>query len=632
MEHHSQNSFYRSPMGAVAVGTEVMLRISVPEMGSPVSAFVTLIMDNEEKTVYMPYVMMLNGQYIYETTIVTKNPGVIWYYFNIHTTNGTRYYGNNSDNLGGLGAEYDNAPVHSFQITVYDKEYHTPDWFKKSVAYQIFPDRFYNGNEDGSFGGGRTDIIRRKWGDTPYYKEEQFGGEFLSNDVFGGNLKGVIKKLPYLKDLGISVIYLNPIFKAYTNHKYDTGDYMEIDPMFGDETIFRELCSEAKKLGIRIVLDGVFNHTGSDSKYFNKKGTYPTVGAYQSRESPYYGWYSFINYPNEYMSWWGMNTLPQVNEEQESYQEYILTGKDSVVKHWIAAGASGWRLDVVDELPDFFVKKLRKAVHEQDKDAVIIGEVWEDASHKVSYGKLREYFWGDELDSVMNYPLRNALLALAKGFIDANGFHRQLMSLKENYPRETFYALFNILSTHDVTRALTELGDAPDKNAMSRDDKAAFRLSDEKYELAMRRMHLVSAMQILLPGVPCIYYGDEAGMQGYDDPFCRGTYPWGQENERLLAWYKKMIKLRNTNDVFCDGELQTVYRIGQTYGFIRYTDTSKFIVIANFSSGLEHARVDLARFGIRSLTNVITDEKHESVDGVFFFDVPRTWVKIFRAK
>lgn len=630
MEHHSQNPFYRYPTGAVSAGTEVTLKLSVPEMGSPVSAFLTLIMDNEQQSIYMPYITMINGSYVYSVKIKLKNPGVAWYYFCINTTSGTYYYGNNSDNLGGLGQQYDNPPVHSFQITVYDKNYHTPDWFKRSVAYQIFPDRFYNGNDDGSFGGGRTDIIRRKWGDMPYYTAEQFGGDFLANDVFGGNLKGIMKKLPYLKDLGIGAIYLNPIFEAYSNHKYDTGDYMKIDPMFGTEKDFQELCREAKKLGIRIILDGVFNHTGSDSRYFNKKGKYDSVGAYQSQNSPYYGWYSFVNYPEEYMSWWGMNTLPQVNEDNESYQEYILTGKDSVVKHWLKEGASGWRLDVVDELPDFFVKKLRKAVREQDEDAVIIGEVWEDASHKVSYGRLREYFWGDELDSVMNYPLKNALLSLATGAIDADGFHRRLMSLKENYPPETFYSLLNIMSTHDIPRALTVLGDAPDKGSMPREEKAWFSLSEEKYQLALRRMHLVSAVQILLPGVPCIYYGDEAGMQGYDDPFCRATYPWGEENEELREWFKKMIHLRNENNAFIEGELDTVYKLGRVYGFLRSKGNDRFLVIANFSDGFEHVRVDMARFGARSLAGVFSEEKHESVDGVFFLDIPQTWVKFFK--
>lgn len=631
IEHDSQNLFYRSPFGAVTVGTDITLRISVADMGAPVSVKLLLFMDGEEETLDMPYVMCLNGQYIYERTVTPAKIGLIWYYFKIYTHKGELFYGNNNENLGGIGAVSAYEPVHDFQITVYSPYYKTPAWFKKAVVYQIFPDRFFNGNDDGSFLGEREDIIHRNWNETPYYKAEQFGGQYLSNDFFGGNLKGIIKKLPYLKELGVSAVYLNPIFKAYSNHKYDTGDYKQIDPMFGDEKTFSLLCMEAKKLGIRIILDGVFNHTGSDSRYFNKTGTYDSIGAYQSKESPYYSWYKFTDYPDEYESWWGIDTLPHINEEDEGYRQYILKNRDSVVKHWIEKGAAGWRLDVVDELPDFFVQELRRAVKAQNKDAVIIGEVWEDASHKVSYGELRKYFLGDELDSVMNYPLRDALLSAARGYIDAEAFHRRLMSLKENYPREAFYALLNILSTHDVERAFTLLGGAPEMNTMSRDDMAAYRLNDEQYRLAVSRMKQVSAVQILLPGVPCVFYGDETGMQGYADPFCRGTYPWGQENEELILWYKTIIQIRTANPVFCLGEFETIYKVGRTYGFIRYNENHKFIVLANFSGEFDHVRVDIARFGVCTLDSVLGEEHQESRDGIFFIDMPGTWVKIFKA-
>ena len=207
----------------------------------------------------------------------------------------------------------------------------------------------------------------------PYYKAEQFGGEYLSNDFFGGNLDGVRKKLPYLKELGITAIYLNPIFTAYSNHKYDTGDYESIDPMFGDNGLFECLCKEAEERGIRVILDGVFNHTGSDSKYFNKDGTYPTVGAYQSEDSPYFGWYKFTKHPDEYECWWGIKTLPAVNENEPSFVDYSLTAPDAIIKKWLHLGASGWRLDVADELPSEFIKTMRREVKSAKEDAVIIG-------------------------------------------------------------------------------------------------------------------------------------------------------------------------------------------------------------------------------------------------------------------
>ena len=271
IEHNSRERFFRKPFGAVPCGTYVRLRLFVKEVGIPAAVrLVYIVNETEQYKVDMPYRFSINDGSVYSYKLIMPDePGLIWYYFELETQNGTVYYGNNSENLGGTGAISFNSPGNSYQITVYNDYYKTPDWFKESVAYQIFPDRFYNGNENGEFLNPRDDIIKRNWGDMPFYKAEQFGGEYLCNDFFGGNLKGIIKKLDYLKDLGIGVIYLNPIFQAYSNHKYDTGSYEDIDPMFGDMETFKKLCSEAKKRGIRIVLDGVFNHTGSDSKYFN---------------------------------------------------------------------------------------------------------------------------------------------------------------------------------------------------------------------------------------------------------------------------------------------------------------------------------------------------------------------------
>lgn len=630
IEHNSQNTFYRSPFGAVEKGTSVKISLAVGDFGSPVSVQLIVLDNGQEEIFNLPYTTELAEKYIYSTSINTCSLGVMWYYFKIQTPQSDLYYGNNGENFGGYGQVYDHVPEHKFQITVYKSSYHTPDWFKNTIVYQIFPDRFFNGTDDSSFLGDRTDIIKRGWGDMPYYKAEQFGGTYLSNDFFGGNLDGIIKKLPYLKQLGVGAIYLNPIFRAYSNHKYDTGDYKEIDPMFGDDKTFQKLCSQADILGVRIILDGVFNHTGSDSRYFNMQGTYDDTGAYQSANSPYYDWYQFTEYPDKYDCWWGIKTLPHVNEDSESYRDYILNGDDSVVKHWLREGAKGWRLDVVDELPDFFVKELRIAVKSVDPDAVIIGEVWEDASHKVSYDELREYFIGDELDSVMNYPLRGALLDFACGHIDALGFHRRIMSLKENYPKESFYSLLNFISTHDVERAITILSDVP--QGLDKDAKAIYKIQFEQYENAKQKLKSVVAMQMLLPGVPCIFYGDEAGMQGFADPFCRMTYPWGSEDSEIMEWYQTITAIRNKNDVFIDGEFETVYKIGGVYGFIRYDANDMYVVLSNFSQNFQTVRVDLARFGVGEMNSVLGEEYQYSHDGVFFIDLPHAWVKVFKCK
>ena len=460
----------------------------------------------------------------------------------------------------------------------------------------------------------------------PFYKPEQFGGEYLANDFFGGTLNGILEKLQYLKDLGISCIYLNPIFKAYSNHRYDTGDYKTIDPILGDEKDFVNLCKTAESYGIHIILDGVFNHTGSDSLYFNKNGTYDEIGAYQSKESPYYNWFRFSEHPDKYESWWGIDTLPQVEENCKDFQNYILSDKDSVVKHWLKKGASGWRLDVVDELPDFFVKTLRSEVKKQDPDAVIIGEVWEDASHKVAYDELREYFLGEELDSVMNYPLRSALIDYVMANIDAETFERRIMSLKENYPAPAFYSLFNFLSSHDTERILTVLGG---KNFGSKDEQCASRISPDEKAFAKRKLKCIITLQMLLPGVPVIFYGDEAGLEGYRDPFCRRCFPWGCEDLEITDYYKKAISLRNESDAFSSGSFEPIYKFRQGFGFIRYSDEDSYIVLVNTGEASTF-RIDIARFGIFNIVNTDDNTTYASCDGIYFIEMPEFSVKVFK--
>lgn len=642
LEHNSRRDFFRSPYGAVPSKTAVRLRLVVRNGGLPRSVRVIYKAEGgEPQYADMPYMFSVLGGSIYEKEVVMPDePCLVWYYFEVATDSGIICYGNNYENLGGKGIECEDHTVHPFQITVYDKDYKTPEWFKNAVAYQIFPDRFYNGNKDGEFLGGRTDIIKRKWGDTPFYKAEQFGGEYKSNDFFGGNLEGIIAKLPYLEELGITVIYLNPIFKAASNHKYDTGSYEEIDPSFGDEETFKRLCEEAKAHGIRIILDGVFNHTGDDSMYFNKYGNYDTVGAYQSEASPYYSWFNFANYPDEYESWWGMATLPQVNEKSESLREYLLTGENSIVKKWIRLGASGWRLDVVDELPDFFVKELRAAVKEVNPEAVIIGEVWEDASNKVAYGERREYFYGSELDSVMNYPLRGALIDAALCRIDAEEFNRRIMSLKENYPSPAYYSTLNIMSSHDVERIMTLMSGAPTRHEVDRDYQASFKLSGHMLELARKRTQLVWGLVMTMPGVPCIYYGDELGMEGYGDPFSRRCFPWDNMDEVdpesvIRNWIKSLIALRKSSAAFSVGEMTEVYKIGYTYGYLREHNGEKYIVVVNFDSMHRDIRIDIARFGIAKLTSVLStanNGEYSAEDGIFYIKNAPYSVTVYKAE
>lgn len=569
--YNSHNPFYKSPFGAVKTDENMKLRLRVEMPERPL--FVSLRLwagDHEIKIMMTPEYdpMMFSCEFR-----APSQHCVMWYYFIVETRNGTFYYGNNKAMLGGQGKVYD-YPPDSYQITVYRRDYKTPDWFKDGVMYQIFVDRFYNGNEDGSLNAKEGDyIVHKNWDEVPEYGQENY----KANDFFGGNLKGVAKKLPYLNELGISVIYLNPIFEAYSNHKYDTGDYSKIDPMFGDADDFRQLCRTAKENGISIILDGVFNHTGSNSVYFNKDGKYDEVGAYQSVDSKYYPWYKFTNHPDEYESWWGFKTLPNVNELEESYEDFIVLSDDSIVKRWLREGASGWRLDVPDELPEKFIKDIRKEVKKTNSEAVIIGEVWEDASNKVCYGEMRSYFLGDELDSVMNYPFRSIIISFLHGEIDGDRFREEVLCLCENYPAESFYSLMNLIGSHDRARIKTVLGEAPVEYNLSIEEMANYKLTAEKEKIANLRLRLASAIQMTFPGVPCIYYGDEAGIQGYRDPFNRGTYPWGNEDQTLVQWYKDIIRVRNITDCLRTGALKIAYCCNDVISYSRYIKDGKDI-------------------------------------------------------
>ena len=410
-------------------------------------------------------------------------------------------------------------------------------------------------------------------------------GKVLNNDFFGGNLKGIQEKLPYLKSLGVTTIYLNPIFEAASNHRYDTSDYMKIDPFLGDEPAFKKLVDAAESQGIRLILDGVFNHTGDNSVYFNKYGEYPSVGAYQSKDSPYYTWYSFQDFPDKYSSWWGIDILPEVNETSPEYQEFIF-GKDGVLKKWLSFGIGGYRLDVADELPDFFLKGLRKSVKESNPNAIIIGEVWEDASNKVAYSQRREYLQGYELDSVMNYPLKDAIIQYIQTENAAN-LLRTMRTLIDHYPKETLDCLMNILGTHDTARILTVLGGIYCRNKDEMALPSAY-LSEKAKESAIIKLKMAAILQYTLPGVPCLYYGDENGMEGHIDPFCRQCFDWENQNEELFKFYSQLGKIRQIHqNVFKDGNFEVLYINGGLIFYKRESLDDAIYIYVNNSSKQE---------------------------------------------
>ena len=584
--HDSHDQGYRSPFGAVPCFEKVRLCLGV-KLSEPVEAVVLHIWENNHQA--QDIVMNLEKSPVekktdavgfYQAEVSVSEVGLYWYYFVVMSRGKVYYYGNNRERLGGKGKINEQVPF-PYQITVYKEDLSVPAWFKESVFYQIFVDRFYNGNEDGRVDNPKKgSLLHGRWNDTPCYLKEK-DGSIKRWDFFGGNLRGVIKKLPYLKELGVGVIYFNPIFEAPSNHKYDTADYRKIDPMFGDNEVFQELCSEARKLNILIMLDGVFSHTGSDSIYFNMEGNYSEIGAYQSKKSPYYSWYRFNKHPDEYESWWGFGTLPNLNELDPSYQEFLFKAEDSVVQYWMRNGVAGWRLDVADELPDEFIKALHEKIKQVNPESVLLGEVWEDASNKVSYGANRQYLWGEELDSVTNYPFRQAVLDFILGIGDAQLLHRRLMSLYENYPRAHFYSAMNLIGSHDVPRVLTLLGEAPNGDTLNDKEKETFRLSARQRRIALMRLKLLALFQMTFPGVPAIYYGDEVGMEGYADPYNRGPFPWGQEEADLLPFYKKAIAMRNNFSAFHKGDWFPVWTKGDVYGFLRAYEDEVFLVAIN---------------------------------------------------
>lgn len=625
--HNSHDSIYRSPFGAVPTDSIVTLRLKmIPGDETVENVRVRVWINDKEKFYDMTAPAKetdkgtskktvktakpaTDGSFMYTAKIKAPSVGALmWYYFVIETEDGTVYYTNNTESLGGVGMTTTDPMAHSYQITVYDKDYKTPDWFKGSVMYQIFTDRFLGDHSDtnGAIPKKRNEyVIHNDWYEPISFNTHPFEMGPACNDFYGGNLKGIIAKLPYLKSLGVGVIYLNPIFDAYSNHKYDTADYKNIDPMFGTNEVFSDLCAEAEKLGIRVILDGVFSHTGADSIYFNKYGNYgENAGAFRNPDSPYREWYQFSNYPS-YESWWGCSNLPNVNEMTPSYLDYILRDDDSVVKTWIERGASGWRLDVADELPDEFIETLRTEVKKKDPDAVIIGEVWEDASNKVAYSIPRKYLFGKELDSVMNYPFKDNMIAFVLGSIDAETLSARMMSINENYPKETIYALMNILGTHDTVRIKTLLGGLSN-------DCGTQRLSSGEEELATYRLKMLSFVQMTYPGVPCIYYGDEVGMQGGADPFNRGTYPWRRVDPDLREWYTRLGELRNNTECLRLGGYKPLYAHGDLFVYSRYISggTDEFgnnaedalaICAINRSFSHQHIELDLSELGEFSL-------------------------------
>ncbi len=596
--------FFKSITGAAEKGIPVRFRIVIGKNAGAEEAFFRLFDYDGRKKVF-PMKREENSDYpdsdVFATEIIPEECGTHYYDF-VFSGNRVIYAGRS-----GKGAILSDEPAR-WILNVTERRYSVPFWAEGGIMYHIFVDRFCSVGDIPEREGA---VIRRDWGNMPEYRPDPASGKILNNDFFGGNLKGIVSKLDYLRELGVSIIYLSPIFKAYSNHKYDVGDYSEIDPSFGTEDDFTELCERAGDKGMRVILDGVFNHTGSDSRYFDKLGRYGN-GAYGHTDSPYRDWYLFDRSGEKYECWWNFDTLPKLNPDSGSLREY-LCGDDGIVAYWLGKGASGWRLDVVDELRDDILTDIVKAAKTRKNDALIIGEVWEDASVKVAYGEKRRYFDGDELDSVMNYPLRNAIIDFVRNR-NENALSEVNFEIINNYPKSVMNCLMNVLGTHDTERILTALG-GETANLRTREEKMRYRMTFEQLTEAKKLLKLAAVLLYTHYGFPSVYYGDEAGVQGCGDPFNRTCFPWNSTDGELHSFFVKLGRIRRENPVFADGEFIEYETEKGFYSYLRENGKERILVAVNRSGAEKELKVGRASelLGGKEVCGAVTVADSEAV-------------------
>ena len=551
---------YKDPFGTLTPGQSCKLHVHVPL--SVGAEKVTCELLNEDNSPAMTVTLTaeeVKGPYqIFGGELKLEQPALYFYFFRVYNAQG-------SFRLFKQGDDTNMEAGDLWQVSCVPKAFCTPDWAKGAVIYQVFPDRFRKAGECDLTGKLEPYTVHTDWYEEVQWRPDE-KGIVQNNDFYGGNFRGITEKLPYIASLGTTIVYLNPIGKAFSNHRYDTGDYKIPDPMLGTVEDFRVLCEEAHKLGMKVILDGVYSHTGSNSLYFNRENAFPGVGAFQSKESPFHSWYTFYEWPMNYHSWWDFNTLPTVKKMDPAFIRYIISDEDSVVAHWLKLGADGFRLDVADELPDEFLKMLYDRVKQINPDALVLGEVWEDASNKKAYGRRRTYFTNAELDSVMNYPFRTAIINFMRGWDSGRALKDTVMSIVENYPAEVVAANMNLLGTHDTPRILTAMVDDFDG---SREEKARRRLSRNNMAVARDRLLMASFLQFMLPGSPSIYYGDEALMEGYKDPFNRRSFPWGREDWEMVNHFKRLGNLRSSMEVLRRGDIRFFEAEDKHLGFSR---------------------------------------------------------------
>ena len=572
--YDSRSVRFKSPYGAVPSGTQVTFTLRPLRSEGYSRGKLTARLeqrDNQIITVELPWTDTDLGRDAFSGVLDTGDyVGLVWYTFQLETITGRRW---------NIKEEY--------QLTVYDGSEIVPRWFGEGVSYQIFPDRFRRTRVPDPAGlvGGRT--VHQSWQEEPEYRPDA-NGEIRNRDFFGGDLRGVIEELDYLQSLGVETLYFNPIFEAAENHRYGTADYSRVDPMLGTNEDFSELCRQAHRRGMRVMLDGVFNHTGFVSRYFNGDGYYPEPGAVQSESSPYRPWFQFRHWPDQYESWWGIYTLPAVEESCPGYREFIFGDENSVVRRWLRAGADGWRLDVSPEVyPDFW-RQFRRAVLQTKPDAIMIAECWHDSREWCTVG--------DMFDGTMHYVLSEAIWkffaerrwSLAE--FDA-GVNRAMML----YPQEVQNSMWNFLSSHDTACMLTRCGGR------------------------VKAMRAAVFFQMTHPGVPVIYYGDELAMRGGPDPDCRRSMTWDKvDGNAMLAYYKRLTHMRGESEVLREGTLRT-WEVGEDglYAYLRQTERETVLCALNTSERAIRRMIRLpeALAGCKAVRDLMTGKMHNVQGG-----------------
>lgn len=656
LRHDSRDLLYRTPGGAVPAGTPVIVRfrtfhgdvsgvkLRVYDLDAGGQSLRTMTRAASDVSCYEAALASETCDF-WATTLPNAAPNNLWYRFIVTDGSDTDYYADNTPALdGGVGSATDDPVDNSYALMVHEASFTAPSWAKSAVIYQIFPDRFRDGRKDNNpkTNDVRYDdpVIKLPWGTLPegYCRNYTDGNVHCpwrfdttppdyspttesprGRDYMGGDLKGVDQQLDYLDALGVTAIYFNPIFDAGSNHSYDTQDYTKIDPYFGTQKDWNTLVKHADQRGIRIILDGVFNHMSSDSAFFDRYHHYATVGACESPASAYRSWFTFrdvapgtgtcvsstgVANSATYDGWFGFDSIPVLDKSNAQVQAYFLTNPDSIAARWLAAGAGGWRMDVSGDasFPAAYWTTFRTTVKLIDPDTLTISETWQKDS------TLLRMLRGDRLDTTMNYRLRDAVIGLlapnsfdSKGFPDSGDglnpseFAARLASVREDYPDAAYYALMNLLDSHDTERLLWTL--TPGTETTADKELNAGNLAEGK-----RRAQLASLIQYGVPGAPTVYYGDEVGVTGDDDPDDRRTYPWadlgGSPDTALLAHYQALADVRASNAALTDGDFRILFAddASGTVGFGRKTASQAAIVVVNNSDSPSSGDIPVADF------------------------------------